>query len=53
MQSPPRYQFRGDVVIIETGLSEKSQPELQRKWSQRRLLLRTSYEQFNEVEPEQ
>ncbi|KAM3172765.1 hypothetical protein ACTXT7_013877 [Hymenolepis weldensis] len=37
----------------ETALSKTSLPELQRKWSQRRLLLRIFCEQFNEAEPEQ
>ncbi|KAM3177290.1 hypothetical protein ACTXT7_004805 [Hymenolepis weldensis] len=45
--------FAENVVIIETGLSKTSLPELQRKWSQRRLLPRVFYEQFNEAEPEQ
>ncbi|KAM3183726.1 hypothetical protein ACTXT7_009804 [Hymenolepis weldensis] len=45
--------FVKNVVIIETGLSKTSLPELQRKWLQRRLLPRVFYKQFNEAEPEQ
>ncbi|KAM3174496.1 hypothetical protein ACTXT7_010426 [Hymenolepis weldensis] len=45
--------FVENVVIIETGLSKISLPELQRKWSQGGPLLRIFYEQFNKAEPEQ
>ncbi|KAM3172936.1 hypothetical protein ACTXT7_013524 [Hymenolepis weldensis] len=42
--------FAENVVIIETVLSKTSLPELQRKWSRRRLLPRIFYEEFNDVE---
>ncbi|KAM3178553.1 hypothetical protein ACTXT7_002316 [Hymenolepis weldensis] len=41
--------FVKNVVILKTTLSKALLPELQRKWSQRRLLPKI-YEQFNEAE---
>ncbi|VUZ40837.1 unnamed protein product, partial [Hymenolepis diminuta] len=45
--------FVENVTTIETVLPKMSLPEFQLKWSQRRLLPRFFYKQFNETEPEQ